>query len=352
MPDTKTPHASDSALHRALSERILLLDGAMGVMIQQLGLPEDEFRGDMPASAQLSLKRNFDILALTRPDIISDIHRRYLEAGADIIETDTFNANALSQQAYGTSHLVREINRAAARIARVQADRFTAADGRRRYVAGAIGPTALSASRYQGGSMSTTHEDIYVNLKNAFRQQAAALTEGGVDLLIIETLFDALNAEAAIAGVREAMSLTGIRLPVILSFTIDCSTGYILTGHDMEAMTTIASKADPLAVGFNCSDGPVDLLPHLRRLSATSPFHTIAYPNAGLPDLSGRYPYTPELFAEATGRMIDERLVNIVGGCCGTTPEHIRALADRIAASDIPPRTPAAGTDAMCAGRH
>lgn len=325
-------------LLNALKERILVLDGSMGVMIQQLQLDEKEFRGNLLADHNLPLKGNNDILVLTRPEAIAQIHRSYLEAGADIIETDSFNANAISQREYGTSHLVHDINYAAAQLARSEAERFTASDGKPRFVAGSMGPTSMTASISSDVNDPSSRDVTFAQLKEAFAQQAAALIEGGVDLLLVETIFDALNAKAAIAGISDAMTQRRRMVPIILSFTLSDASGRLLSGHSIEAALTIVAHAKPLAVGFNCSAGPEGLLPHLRRLSAISPFNTIIYPNAGLPDLSGEYSSTPQLFASAMKQMINEGLVNIAGGCCGTTPEHIRLLVEAVKATPAPRR--------------
>lgn len=328
--------ASFSPLHNALKNRILLLDGSMGVMIQRLNLNEADFRGSLMANHQVNLKGNNDILVLTRPEAIAKIHRDYLTAGADIIETNSFNANIVSQREYATEYLVSEINIAAARLARTEVERIMAIDGRQRFVAGSIGPTGVSASLSSDVNDPSARVVSFDQLKEAFAQQAEALIMGGVDLLLFETIFDALNAKAAIAGAHDAMAKTGQTLPLILSFTLSDASGRLLSGHCIEAILSLVEHAKPLAVGFNCSAGPEGLLPHLRRLAAISPFYTIIYPNAGLPDISGNYSATPESFAATMKQMIEEGLVNIAGGCCGTSPDHIRNLAEVINANPSP----------------
>lgn len=330
--------SSTTSLLNALNDRILVLDGSMGVMIQHLNLDENEFRGELLATHPTPLKGNNDILVLTRPEAIAQIHRSYLEAGADIIETNSFNANAISQREYGTSHLVHDINLAAARLARREADRFTALDGQPRFVAGSVGPTGMAASLSSDVNDPSSRDVTFNQLKEAFAEQMSALIEGGVDVLLIETIFDALNAKAAIAGASDAMTQSRRNVPLILSFTLSDASGRLLSGHAIEAILTLAAHAKPLAIGFNCSAGPEGLLPHQRRLSSLSPFATIVFPNAGLPDLSGNYSATPQLFASAMKQMLDERLANIVGGCCGTTPDHIRLLAETVKASAQSPR--------------
>lgn len=328
--------ASFSPLHTALKNRILLLDGSMGVMIQRLNLSEADFRGSLMADHSVNLKGNNDILVLTRPEAIAKIHRDYLAAGADIIETNSFNANILSQREYATEELVSEINIAAARLAREEVERISAIDGRQRFVAGSIGPTGVSASLSADVNDPSARVVTFDQLKEAFAQQAEALIKGGVDLLLFETIFDALNAKAAIAGAHEAMANTARTLPIILSFTLSDASGRLLSGHSIEAILSLVEHAKPLAVGFNCSAGPEGLLPHLRRLASISPFYTIIYPNAGLPDISGNYSATPESFAATMKQMIEEGLVNIAGGCCGTSPDHIHNLSDVIRENPAP----------------
>ena len=324
---------TNTTIQQAISERVLVLDGAMGVMIQGLGLSEADFRGERFKDHPTALKGNNDILVLTRPEAISAIHRAYLEAGADIIETNSFNANALSQSEYATEHLVGEINREAARLARAEADRFTALTPQRpRFVAGSIGPTGVSAS-LPSNVNDPAHRDVdFPRLAEAFREQAAGLIEGGVDLLQIETAYDALNVKAAVSGVRKAMKDAGREVPIIISTTISDASGRLLSGHSIEAFLALVDYAKPLALGFNCSAGPEGLTAYLRRLAEISPYPTIIYPNAGLPDELGHYAATPEIFTSAMEKMLHEGLVNIAGGCCGTTPKHIallRQAADR-----------------------
>lgn len=331
-------------LNNALKERILVLDGSMGVMIQHLNLSERDFRGTAMTDHPTPLKGNNDILVITQPEAISKIHRDYLNAGADIIETNSFNANALSQREYGTEHLVYEINFAAAHLAKTEVERFAAIDGKRRFVAGSIGPTGVAASLSSDVNDPSARAITFDQLKNAFSEQATALIEGGVDLLLFETIFDAINAKAAIAGAQDAMKNVKRNVPIILSFTLSDASGRLLSGHSIEAILSLIEHAKPLAVGFNCSAGPEGLLPHLRRLAAISPFYTIIYPNAGLPDISGNYLSTPDSFAATMKQMIDEGLVNIAGGCCGTTPEHIHKLSQVVKANSTAPRKVTDGT--------
>lgn len=327
----------------AVRNRVLVLDGSMGVMIQLLSLSESEFRGELLAEHPVALKGNNDILCLTAPEKVAAIHRRYLEAGADIIETNTFNATVLSQHEYGTEHLVENINRAGAQLARAEADRFSTPE-HPRFVAGSMGPTGFAASLSSDINDQGARSVDFARMSDAFEQQAGALIDGGVDLLQIETIFDALNAKTAIAGARRAMAKRGVDVPIVLSITVSDTSGRILSGHTPEAFLSIVEYARPLAVGFNCSAGPASLAPFVSRLAAISPFATIFYPNAGLPDSTGRYAETPERFAAAIEPLLANGMLNIAGGCCGTTPAHIAALrevADRYPA----PRKPRDGKD-------
>lgn len=355
----------------ALSQRVLVLDGSMGVQIQRLGLSEADFRGDRFAAHPSPLKGNNDILVLTRPDLIAGIHRAYLEAGADIIETDSFNSNALSQHEYGTESLVDELNFASARIARGEADRYMAENPARTvFVAGSIGPTAVSASLSSDVSDPALRAVDFGTLYDAFYSQAAALIRGGVDMLLVETIFDMLNAKAAAIAARDAMEAAGHSLPLIFSFTLSDASGRILSGHSIEAFLTSIAFARPDAVGLNCSAGPDGLMPALKRLSEISPYPTIIYPNAGLPDECGCYSSTPAEFAAVISHMLDSRLVNIVGGCCGTGPDHIALIRREVDArpdcrrdfflpfsagsqpAAEPPKLPwLAGIDAFCDDR-
>ena len=332
-----------SRLAEALSNRVLVLDGSMGVMIQHLSLSEADFRGEQFREHPVPLKGDNDILCLTAPDVVAGIHRRYLEAGADIIETNTFNATVLSQQEYGTQHLVEAINRAGAQLARAEADRFSTPE-RPRFVAGSMGPTGHAASLSSDINDQAARSVDFVQMSHAFEQQAGALIDGGVDLLLIETIFDALNAKAAIAGARRAMAARGVEVPLVLSITVSDTSGRILSGHTPEAFLSIVEHARPLAVGFNCSAGPASLAPFVRRMAAISPFATIFYPNAGLPDSTGRYAETPERFAAAIEPLLAEGMLNIVGGCCGTTPAHIGAL-NALVERFPKPRQPLHGKD-------
>ncbi|MDD4800833.1 MAG: homocysteine S-methyltransferase family protein, partial [Proteiniphilum sp.] len=316
-------------IEKMLTDRILILDGAMGTMIQRYGLTERDFRGERFKDAEKQLKGNNDLLTLTRPDVIGEIHRHYLEAGADIIETNTFNATAISMRDYGMSHLAPEINLAAARLAREAADAYTRKTPHKpRFVAGSIGPTNKTAS------MSPRVEDpmyraaTFDDFRKAYREQIAALVQGGVDLLLIETIFDTLNAKAAIFAAREVAAETGIHTPLMLSVTITDKAGRTLSGQTLAAFVASVSHAQPLSIGLNCSFGAADMKPYVKELGRIAPFYISAYPNAGLPNQLGEYDETPEKMAVQIKEFMDEGLVNIIGGCCGTTPEHIARFAE------------------------
>ena len=336
----------------AIAQRVLVLDGSMGVEIQRLGLSDADFRGERFAGHPTRLAGNNDLLVLTRPDAIAGIHRAYLEAGADIIETNSFNANALSQKEYGLEHLVEEINREAAQLARREADAYMARhpEASRRYVAGSIGPTAVSASLSADVDDPSRREVDFDTLLGAYTAQASALIDGGVDLLVIETVFDVLNAKAALVGARDAMHARGREVPVIVSCTLSDASQRLLSGHTLEAFLVSIAFARPLAVGLNCSTGPEGMMDALRRLSKISPFATIAYPNAGLPDETGNYRLSAFDFAADMKRMADERLVNIAGGCCGTGPAHILALRASLPQDAEPRNAAPAGSVPWLAG--
>lgn len=327
-----------TTLKQLLDQRILVLDGAMGTMIQRYRLGEQEFRGERFAHADVELKGNNDLLCLTAPHLIDAIHRAYLEAGADIIETNSFNANAISMADYRLEGYVREINLAAARLARQAADACSTPE-KPRFVAGSVGPTNKSCSMSPDVENPALRNLDFDTLAAAYREQMEALIEGGVDLLLIETVFDTLNAKAALWAARQAMESTGREVPVMLSVTVTES-GRTLSGQTLEAFLTAVSHAPLLAVGLNCSFGARDMKPWLQRLSAIAPCHVSAYPNAGLPNQLGEYDETPRSMAAQIKEFIDEGLVNIVGGCCGTTPEHIAAYQPLVAHAT--PRRPAA----------
>src|ERR1700736_4482300 len=323
----------------ALDQRILILDGAMGTMVQQYKLQEDDYRGDLFASHPIHLKNNNDILCLTRPEIIKQIHGEYLEAGADIIETNTFNATSISQQDFGLEPYVAEINRVAARLAREAVDEVMVKDPtRKRYVAGAIGPLSRTLSISRDVNDPGKREVTWEQVKNGYLEQVVALVEGGVDLLLVETTFDTLNLKAALFAIEEHFEKLGHRLPVMATGTITDGSRRTLTGQTTEAFWISISHAPLLSVGLNCALGPKELRPYIEELARIAPMYVSCYPNAGLPDpLSPTgFPETPESLAPQLQEWAELGWLNIVGGCCGTTPAHIAALAKAV--KDLPPR--------------
>ncbi len=326
-------------LQNILKERILVLDGAMGTMIQQYGVQEEDFRGSRFVSHPQPLKGNNDILVLTRPDIISDIHTKYLSAGADIIETCTFNANSVSQADYGCGQYCSEINRRAAELARAAADEFSTPE-KPRFVAGSVGPTSRTCSMSPDVENPAARNITFDTLATAYKEQMVALIDGGVDALLCETIFDTLNVKAALYAADEAMAECGREVPVMLSFTIADTQGRILSGQTIEAFLASVAGRNLLSVGLNCSFGAKELKPFLKRLSAIAPCYVSVYPNAGLPNELGAYDQTPAEMATVVQEYIEEGLVNIVGGCCGTTDEFISLFPPLV--SGVAPRVPVA----------
>src|SRR5258707_4588509 len=338
MPDNLR-HSDAFDIVDLLAKRIVILDGAMGTMIQPFKLQEEDYRGDLFRDHPVLLKNNNDVLCLTRPEIIRQIHLEYLEAGADIIETNTFNATVISQADFSLETYVPEINRAAAKLAKDAVREVMGKDpGHRRYVAGSIGPLnrTLSISRdvNDPGKREVTSDQV----KNAYAEQARALIEGGADLLLVETTFDTLNLKAALFAIEELFAELGFRVPVMASGTITDASGRTLTGQTTEAFWISISHAPLLSVGLNCALGPKELRPYIEELSRIAPIYVSCYPNAGLPDpLSPTgFPETPESLAPQLKEWAELGWLNIVGGCCGTTPEHIAALAKLV--RDLPPR--------------
>ncbi len=312
-------------IQHEITKRILILDGAMGTVIQEYGLDEHDFRGGRFPHLPGVLKGNNDVLCLTRPDIVSDIHRRYLEAGADIITTNTFNAQRISQSDYGLQSSVREINLAGARLARQCADAFSTTE-RPRFVAGSVGPTNKTCSMSPDVSDPSRRELDYDTLFEAYTEQIAALVEGGVDAILIETIFDTLNAKAAIDAAQfiiHGSDAVCKDIPIMLSVTIGDAAGRTLSGQTLDAFLASVSSYSIFSVGLNCSFGASQMKPYLKELARHAPYYISAYPNAGLPNSLGLYDETPETMAPQIAEFIDEGLVNIVGGCCGTTPDFI-----------------------------
>ena len=321
-------------------QRILILDGAMGTQIQALGLSEEDYRGAGGCAcahhSDHPQKGNNDLLILTQPQAIEDIHFRYAMAGADIVETNTFSATTIAQADYGMEKAIFDLNAEGARIARRAMDRATATDGRKRWVAGAIGPTnrtaSLSPDVNNPGYRAVTFDDLRI----AYGQQVQGLIAGGADLILIETIFDTLNAKAAIFACLEVFAATRTSLPLMISGTITDASGRTLSGQTPTAFWYSVAHARPFTVGLNCALGASAMRPHLAELAGAAPTLVCAYPNAGLPNAFGQYDETPDQTAAQVAEFAREGLVNVVGGCCGTTPEHIRAIAEAVAAH--PPR--------------
>ena len=326
-------------IQQLIRERILVLDGAMGTMIQQYNLSEADFRGERFKEAKGQLKGNNDLLCLTRPEVIEDIHRKYLEAGADIIETNTFNATSVSMADYHVEAYCREINLAAARLARRMADEFTAMNPEKpRFVAGSVGPTNKTCSMSPDVNNPAFRALTFDELQEAYCEQMEALLEGGVDALLIETIFDTLNAKAAIRAAELSMEKTGRKVPLMLSVTVSDVGGRTLSGQTLDAFLASVEHADIFSIGLNCSFGARQLKPFLERLATRAPYYISAYPNAGLPNTLGQYDQTPEEMAAEVKEYIDEGLVNIIGGCCGTTEKYIAKYQDLI--RGVQPRVP------------
>jgi len=327
------------ALKQALTDRILLLDGAMGTMIQGFRLNESEYRGDRFRDWQSDLKGNNDLLSITRPHVIHDIHRQFLEAGADIIETNTFNSNAPSMSDYGMASLVGELNTSAARIAREVADTHAVKCGQPRFVAGVLGPANRTASISPDVNDPSYRNITFTELAATYQDAATALIEGGVDFLMVETIFDTLNAKAAIFAIKRSFAATQVMLPIMISGTITDASGRTLSGQTTEAFWNSVRHADPFVVGLNCALGADELRPYVAELSRVADTNVSAHPNAGLPNEFGEYDETPQHMAEIIGEFASSGFVNLVGGCCGTTPEHIRELR-RVIDSQAPRKIP------------
>jgi 5-methyltetrahydrofolate--homocysteine methyltransferase len=324
-------------LESSLSERILVLDGGMATMIQVHDLTESDFRGQRFADHGQSLFGNNDILSLTRPDLIADIHRSFLLAGADIIETNTFNATSISQSDYGTESLVREINRASAEIASTEAKKFAArTPGRPRYVMGALGPTNRTSSLSPDVNRPEYRNTSFTEMQEAYAEASLGLIEGGADILAIETVFDTLNCKAAIYGVEETFNALGFRIPLIISGTIVDASGRTLSGQTVEAFWQSIKHANLLAVGLNCALGAREIRPWIQEFSRVADCRIVLYPNAGLPNELGEYDDTPENMSSLMGEFAQAGLLNLTGGCCGTTPDHIQAIAQSV--ENVTPR--------------
>jgi len=322
---------SCQALRDLFASRIAILDGAMGSMIQTYKLQEEDFRGTLLASHPHDLKGNNDLLCLTRPEVVGEIHGRYFEAGADIVETNTFNSTSISQADYQTGHLVREINLAAAKVAGEAARRAEkASPGRRCFVAGAIGPLNRTLSMSPDVNRPEYRAVSWAEVVAAYTEQVEALLDGGVDALLVETIFDTLNAKAALFAIEGVFEKRGTRLPVMISVTITDASGRTLSGQTIAAFATSVAHARPFSIGINCALGGRQMRPYIEELSRLVDCHVTCYPNAGLPNAFGGYDETPEDMAAVLAEFADSGLVNMVGGCCGSTPEHIRAIATAV----------------------
>ena len=324
-------------LYEALNKRILVLDGAMGTMIQRYNFTEEDYRGERFKDWKSPLKGNNDLLSLTQREAIEEIHRKYLLAGADIIETNTFSGTTIAMADYHMEDLVYELNYESAKIAKKVCDEFTAQNPNKpRFVAGSIGPTNRTASLSPDVNDPGYRAITFDELRIAYKQQAEALLDGGSDILLVETIFDTLNAKAALFAIDEIREERNITIPIMVSGTITDASGRTLSGQTADAFLISVSHMDLISVGFNCALGAKQLTPYLETLSHNSDFYISAYPNAGLPNAFGKYDESPEFMAEQIREYAEKRLINIVGGCCGTTPPHIKAIADLV--KDYEPR--------------
>ncbi|MEN9630132.1 MAG: hypothetical protein RJA10_3360 [Pseudomonadota bacterium] len=334
MSSRLRPYTRGSALPGLLGQRIVIIDGAMGTMIQRHRLSEADFRGTRFAAHPKDLKGNNDLLVLTRPDVIGQIHEAYLAAGADLIETNTFGATSIAQEDYGLADIAYEMNVAAAQVARAAADRFSSAD-RPRFVAGALGPTPRTASISPDVNDPGARNVSFDQLRDAYRQQAEGLLDGGCDLFLVETIFDTLNAKAAIFALDELMEDHGERLPVVISGTVTDASGRILSGQTVEAFWNSVRHARPLAVGLNCALGAALMRPYIEELARVAGDTFVScYPNAGLPNPMSEtgFDETPPVTGSLLEDFARSGFLNIAGGCCGTTPEHIAEIAKRVSA--------------------
>ena len=324
-------------LSTAVAERILVLDGAMGTMIQSYGLDEAGYRGDRFKDWDRDLKGNHDLLCLTQPDILLEIHRAYLEAGADILETNTFSSTSIAQADYGLETYAKEMNLESARVARKACDDYSAkTPNHPRFVAGALGPTNRTASISPDVNDPGKRNTSFDELRQSYQEATEGLLEGDVDLLLVETIFDTLNAKAALFAIEDVFEALGVRVPVMISGTITDQSGRTLSGQTTEAFFHSVRHVKPFAVGLNCALGAEQLRPYMAELSRIADTYVSTHPNAGLPNEFGEYDQTPDEMAALIGTWADDGLVNVVGGCCGTTPDHIRAIAKAVA--NKPPR--------------
>lgn len=317
-----------SDIRKILEERILVLDGAMGTMLQRYKFQEEDFRGDLFKDWEHPLQGNNDLLSLTQPEAIAEVHRKYFAAGADIVETNTFSGTTIAMADYHMQDLVYDLNYESAKIAKKVADEFTAKEPHKpRFVAGSMGPTNKTASMSPDVNDPGFRAISFEELRIAYKQQAEALLDGGTDILLVETIFDTLNAKAALFAIEEVKEERNIDVPIMVSGTITDASGRTLSGQTAEAFLISISHIPILSVGFNCALGANQLVPHLEVLASRTDHAISAHPNAGLPNAFGEYDESPEQMAAQIKEYVEKRLVNIVGGCCGTTPDHISAIA-------------------------
>lgn len=318
-------------LKKALKERILILDGAMGTMLQAYKFSEEDFRGEQFKDVRLSVKGNNDMLSLTQPSAIAEIHRKYFEAGADIVETNTFSSTTIAMADYEMEEYVYELNYASAKIAKSVAQSFTEKEPHKpRFVAGSIGPTNKTASMSPDVNNPGYRAVSFDELRVAYKEQVVALMDGGVDILLVETVFDTLNAKACLYAIEEVKEERNSDIPIMVSGTITDASGRTLSGQTAEAFLISISHIPLLSVGFNCALGASQLQPHLEAIAGVTDYGISAHPNAGLPNAFGEYDETPAIMAAQIKEYIDKSVVNIVGGCCGTTPAHIEAIAQLV----------------------
>tara|TARA_B110000208_G_scaffold128772_1_gene156465 strand:- start:2021 stop:3022 length:1002 start_codon:yes stop_codon:yes gene_type:complete len=316
-----------SNIYNQLQKRILILDGAMGTMLQDYDFSEEDYRGERFKEYPSSLKGNNDLLSLTQPDAIAEIHQKYFAAGADIIETNTFSGTSIAMADYNMENLVYELNYESAKIAKRVADEFTKSEPHKpRFVAGSIGPTNKTASLSPDVNRPEYRAITFDELRSSYKLQVEALIDGGVDLLLVETIFDTLNAKAALFAIEEVKEEQAIDIPIMVSGTITDASGRTLSGQTVEAFLASISHIPLLSVGFNCALGAEQLKPYLQRLSKETSFYTSAHPNAGLPNAFGEYEETPEQMTAFIEAYFKDDLINVIGGCCGSTPAHIKSI--------------------------
>ena len=342
---------TEAEIRKLAAERILVLDGAMGTMIQRHKFSEEDFRAERFADWKRDLKGNNDLLILTQPDVIRDIHLQYFRAGADIVETNTFSSTTIAQADYGMEELAYELNVEGARLARQAADIAEKEDGRPRFVAGTLGPTNRTASISPDVNNPGFRAVTFDQLAEAYGEAARGLLDGGADILLVETIFDTLNAKAAIFAIEEIFADRGVRVPVMISGTITDLSGRTLSGQTPAAFWNALNHARPLSIGLNCALGAKEMRGHIAELSRVADTLICAYPNAGLPNEFGLYDESPEAMGELVGEFASSGLVNIVGGCCGTTPAHIAAIAEAVKGKaprkipEIPPKMRLSGLE-------